>query len=147
MTRLALFVALALGGGFLIGYLNVPGSWYAGLEKPWFNPPNWVFAPVWSAIYILVAIVGWRTWERKSHGTAMQLWSLQMALNFVWSPVFFSAHLPGVALAIILTLFAVILAFIVCQWNSDRISSAIFVPYAAWVGFASVLNLSIVRLN
>ena len=63
----------------------------------------------------------------------MPLWLLQMALNFLWSPIFFSAHLPGVALAIILALFAVILAFIACQWNSDRISSVIFLPYAAWV--------------
>ena len=55
MVRLAVFVAFVLGGGFLIGYLNVPGSWYAGLNKPWFNPPNWIFAPVWSAIYLLIA--------------------------------------------------------------------------------------------
>lgn len=147
MMRLAVFVAFVLGGGFLIGYLNVPGSWYAGLNKPWFNPPNWIFAPVWTAIYLLVAIVGWRTWERSRQGMAMPLWLIQMALNFLWSPVFFSAHLPGVAFAIVLSLFVVILAFIVSQWNSDRISSAIFVPYAAWVGFASLLNFSIVRLN
>jgi len=70
-----------------------------------------------------------------------------MALNFLWSPIFFSAHLPGGALAIILALFGVNLAFVLRQWNSDRISSAMFVPYAAWVGFASLLNLSIVYLN
>ena len=147
MVRLAVFVAFVLGGGFLIGYINVPGSWYAGLNKPWFNPPNWIFAPVWSAIYLLIALAGWRTWERCGHGTAMRLWLLQMALNFLWSPIFFSAHLPGGALAIILALFGVNLAFVLRQWNSDRISSAMFVPYAAWVGFASLLNLSIVYLN
>src|SRR6476661_3091864 len=79
--RLAVFVVFVLGGGFLIGYLNVPGSWYAGLNKPWFNPPNWIFAPVWAAIYLLVAISGWRTWERYGQGSAMRLWLLQMALN------------------------------------------------------------------
>jgi len=77
----------------------------------------------------------------------MMLWLLQMSLNFLWSPVFFSAHMSAAALAIILALFAVILAFIVRQWNSDRISSAMFVPYAAWVCFASLLNGSIVYLN
>src|SRR6478735_7297121 len=102
MVRLAVFVAFVLGGGFLIGYLNVPGGWYAGLNKPWFNPPNCIFAPAWSAIYLLVAIAGWRTWERYGQGSAMRLWLLQMALNFLWSPIFFSAHLPGSALAIIM---------------------------------------------
>ena len=147
MMRLAVFIACVLGGGFLIGYLNVPGSWYAGLNKPWFNPPNWMFAPVWAVIYLLIAVVGSRTSELHRRGTAMRLWLLQMALNFLWPPIFFSAHLPGFALTIILALFVVILAFIVHQWNSDRISSALFVPYAAWVGFASLLNLSIVHLN
>ncbi|MBR1157408.1 tryptophan-rich sensory protein [Bradyrhizobium sp. JYMT SZCCT0428] len=147
MMRLTVFVAFVIGGGFLIGYLNVPGSWYAGLNKPWFNPPNWIFAPVWAAIYLLVAIPGWRTWERHRKEMAMLLWLVQMVLNFLWSPIFFFAHLPGVALAIILALFVVILAFIVRQWNLDRLSSVIFVPYAAWVGFASLLNLSIVGLN
>jgi translocator protein len=145
--HLAFFIVFVLGTGFLIGYLNVPGGWYADLDKPWFNPPNWIFAPAWAAIYLLIAIAGWRTWECDRHGTAMRLWWTQMALNFLWSPTFFSAHLPGGALAIILALFVAILAFIAQQWNSDRISSAIFVPYAAWVGFASLLNLSIVRLN
>ena len=147
MMRLAVFVIFVLGGGFLIGYLNAPGSWYAGLNKPWFNPPNWIFAPVWTAIYLLVAISGWRTWERHRQEMAMPLWLAQMALNFLWSPIFFSEHMPGVALAIILALVVVILAFIVHQWNLDRISSVIFVLYATWVGFASLLNLSIVRLN
>lgn len=147
MMRLAVFIACVLGGGFLIGYINVPGSWYAGLNKPWFNPPNWIFAPVWAVLYLLIAVAGSRTWERHRRGIAMRLWLLQMALNFLWSPIFFSAHLPGFALAIILALFVVILAFIARQWNSDRISSALFVPYSAWVGFAALLNLSIVHLN
>lgn len=145
--RLAVFVVFVLGGGFLIGYLNVPGSWYAGLNKPWYKPPNWIFAPVWAAIYLLVAVSGWRTWEWHRREMAMPLWLMQMALNFLWSPIFFSAHMPGVALAIILALFVVILVFIVRQWNLDRISSVMFALYAAWVGFASLLNLSIVRLN
>lgn len=147
MFGLALFVVLVVGTGFAIGYLNVPGGWYAGLNKPWFNPANWIFAPVWAVIYVLIAIAGWRTWNFGSRTTAMQLWAAQMALNFLWSPAFFSLHWPGVALAIIVSLFAVILTFIVKQWNNDRISSLLFFPYAAWIGFASMLNLAIVRLN
>ena len=147
MMRLAGFIVLVVGAGFTIGYLNVPGGWYAGLNKPWFNPSNWIFAPVWAVIYVLIAIAGWRTWDFDRHGTAMRLWLLQMALNFLWPPTFFSVHLPGAALAIILSLFAAILAFIVHQWNSDRISSVLFLPYATWIGFASMLNLAIVSLN
>lgn len=147
MIHLAVFVVFVVGTGFIIGYLNVPGGWYADLNKPWFNPPNWIFAPVWTAIYFLIAIAGWRTWERNRRHPAMRWWWTQMVLNFLWSPVFFSAHWTGGALAIILALLVSILAFIAQQWNQDRTSSAIFAPYAVWVGFASLLNLAIVRLN
>jgi translocator protein len=144
---LAVFVILVVGTGFAIGYWNAPGGWYAGLNKPWFNPANWIFAPVWAVIYVLIAIAGWRTRKFGARGPAMRLWFVQMALNFLWPPTFFSLHWPGVALAIILSLFAVILTFIVLQWKRDRISSVVFFPYAAWIGFASMLNLAIVSLN
>jgi tryptophan-rich sensory protein len=98
-------------------------------------------------VYLLVAIAGWRTWERDRNSTAMTLWWTQMALNFLWLPVFFTAHWPAAALAVILMLLAAILAFIARQWSDDRISAALFIPYAAWVGFASVLNFEIARLN
>lgn len=145
--RLALFIILVVGTGFTIGLLNPPGSWYAALAKPWFNPPNCIFAPVWSIIYLMVAIVGWRTFERGGDSTAMVLWGAQMALNFQWSPIFFTAHWPSVALAIIVMLFVAILGFIARQWSDDTIAAALFIPYAVWVGFASILNVAIVRLN
>ena len=147
MTGLAVFVVGVVGTGFTLGYLNMPDAWYAGLNKPWFNPPNWIFAPVWAVIYVLIAIAGWRTWNFDRRGTAMRLWFVQMGLNFLWPPTFFSAHWPGVALATILLLFAAIFAFIAWQWKRDGISSALFLPYAAWIGFASMLNLAIVKLN
>ena len=146
-SRLALFVVFVLGAGFATGFLNPPGDWYAALAKPWFNPPNWVFAPVWSVVYLLVAVAGWRTWEGGRNSMAMTLWWIQMALNLLWSPVFFTAHRPGVALAVILMLLVTILAFIARQRSRDRIAAALFIPYAAWVGFASILNFEIVRLN
>jgi translocator protein len=89
LIGLAIFVVLVVGPGFTIGYLNVPGGWYAGLNKPWFNPSNWIFAPVWAVIYVLIAIAGWRTWDLDRHGLAMRLWFVQMALNFLWPPTFF----------------------------------------------------------
>ena len=144
---LPLFLALVVGGGLAIGYFTAPGEWYAQLEKPGFNPPGWVFGPVWTVLYVLIAIAGWRVWRRDSSGRPMRLWWGQLALNFLWSPVFFAAHLIGPALAIVLLLLAVILGFIAAAWRQDRAAALLFVPYAAWVAFAAVLNASILVLN
>lgn len=95
MIGLAVFVALVVGIGFTIGYLNVPGGWYAGLNKPWFNPVNWIFAPVWAVIYVLIAVAGWLTWNIDRRGAGMRLWLAQMALNFLWPPTFFSCIGPA----------------------------------------------------
>jgi len=145
--RLATFIALTLGAGLTIGYLNVPGRWYAALNKPSFNPPDWIFAPVWIALFVLIGIVGWRTWERAPASAAMILWFVQLSLNFLWSPVFFSLNRIGTALVIVVAMFATITAFIVLQWSKDRASAVLFIPYAAWVGFATVLTSAIFRLN
>lgn len=147
IISLVLFVALVLGGGTLIGVSTAPGDWYAALAKPSFNPPNWIFAPVWSTLYVLIAVAGWRIWRHARASTAMGLWWLQLVLNFLWSPVFFSAHQIGAALAIIVTLLAAIFGFIVTAWRRDRVAALLFVPYAAWVAFASLLNASILMLN
>jgi tryptophan-rich sensory protein len=141
------FLVLVIGGGLAIGYLTAPGEWYAGLDKPSFNPPGWVFAPVWTALYVLIAVAGWRTFARDRRGWPMRLWWAQLALNFPWSPVFFTAHRIGLALAIVLLMLAAILAFIVMAWRQDRVAAWLFAPYAAWVGFASVLNGAIFALN
>ena len=144
---LALFVFFTLGGGTLIGVNNIPGDWYSGLEKPFFNPPNWIFGPVWSVLYVLIAIVGWRTWNRGPAGLPMQFWFGQLAANFLWSPAFFGMQQPGLALLVIAVLFALIVLFIRLTWNHDRTSAMLFLPYLAWVAFASLLNLSIWWLN
>ncbi len=144
---LAGFIVLVLGGGTLIGYATLPGDWYAGLAKPPFNPPNWIFGPVWSLLYIFIAIAGWRTWLRAAPQPAMQVWIVQLILNFLWSPIFFGARQIGIALIVILALLATILIFIALSWSRDRIAALLFVPYAAWVAFASLLNASIWRLN
>jgi benzodiazapine receptor len=144
---LILFVTLALGGGLAIGVVTAPGAWYAGLSKPSFNPPGWLFGPVWTVLYVLIAIAGWRVWQRDRTGRPVKLWWAQLGLNFVWSPVFFGAHQIGLAFFTILLLLAAILGFIALAWRLDRIAALLFLPYAAWVAFASVLNGSIWTLN
>jgi tryptophan-rich sensory protein len=144
---LVLFLVLVAGGGLLIGWFTAPGEWYAHLQKPAFNPPNWIFAPVWTVLYVLIAIAGWRAWQREAPALPMMLWWVQLALNFLWSPTFFAAHRIGLALAIVLLLLAVILAFIAASWRLDRVAALLFAPYAVWVAFASVLNASILMLN
>jgi translocator protein len=139
-----IFLAVVLGCGFAIGALFRPDAWYAALAKPPFNPPGWVFAPVWTALYAMIAVAGARTYER---GGGFMLWAAQLALNFAWTPVFFGLHRPGVALAIVVALLAVIVSFIQSRWTADRVSALLFVPYAAWVAFAAVLNGAIVALN
>lgn len=142
-----LFIALAVGGGLSIGYFTAKGDWYAQLEKPSFNPPGWVFGPVWTVLYVLIAVAGWRVWRQDPVGWPTRLWWGQLALNFLWSPTFFAAHLIGPALAIVLLLLAVILSFIVVSWRQDREAALLFIPYAVWVAFASLLNASILALN
>ena len=141
------FLVLTVGSGITIGFLTAPGEWYAGLAKPAFNPPNWIFAPVWTVLYILIAFAGWRTFERNRGGWVMRLWWAQLVLNFLWSPTFFAAHRIGLALLVILLLLAAILAFIIMSWRQDRVAAWLFAPYAAWVAFASVLNGAIWLLN
>jgi tryptophan-rich sensory protein len=146
-VSLFLFLLLVLGGGLAIGFLTAPGGWYAGLHKPAVNPPPWLFGPVWTLVYVLIAIAGWRIWHSERTGLAMQMWWAQLALNFLWSPVFFGAHQIGLALFIIVILLAVILGFIAKAWRSDRAAAWLFVPYAAWVAFASLLNGLIWMMN
>ncbi len=140
IVTFALFIALVLGGGILIGVLTPPDQWYAALAKPPFNPPGWIFAPAWTLLYILIAVAGWRTWQRGPRSAAMAVWCVQLALNFLWSPVFFGAHRPGAALFVVAALLATILAFIAMRWPRDRIAALCFTPYAAWVAFATLLN-------
>jgi benzodiazapine receptor len=141
------FLLVVLGVGSLIGIVTAPGEWYASLEKPPFNPPSWLFAPVWTTLYILIAIAGWRTFERDARSPEMALWIGQMLLNWLWSPLFFVLHWLWPAVAVIVVLVALILTFIARTWRHDRVSAWLFVPYAAWVCFATLLNVSLALLN
>ena len=95
----------------------------------------------------MIAYAGWRIWCRNPAGLAMQVWFGQLAFNFIWTPVFFGMRLPGLALVVLAAMLALIVLFIRLTWNRDRISAIAFLPYAAWVAFAGLLNLSIWWLN
>jgi len=141
------FVVVVLGMGIFIGTQSAPGDWYQNLQKPPFNPPNWIFGPVWTVLYICIAVAGWRTFRQAPRSVAMKVWVAQMVLNWAWSPVFFIAHQLWFALVILLGMLAAIVLFIVDRWQPDRTAALLFCPYAAWVGFAGVLNLSLALLN
>ncbi|MFP5077865.1 TspO/MBR family protein [Rhizobium sp. YIM 134829] len=143
----SLFILLVLGIGLAIGIINVPGDWYQSLNKPVFNPPNWIFAPVWTVLYIIIGYVGARTWLRDRHSKAMRFWFAQMLFNFAWSPLFFGLHELALALIVILALLISIFGFILTVRREDGLAAILFAPYAAWVAFASLLNGSILLLN
>lgn len=143
LTYAAFIIGVAFMGG-LIGVSTLPGEWYAGLQKPAFTPPNWVFGPVWAVLYVLIGWVGARKWL---YGGSVLLWWAQLGLNFIWSPVFFGLHMPEAALVIIALMWILIAVFIRREWQRDRLSARLFVPYLAWVTLASALNTGIVALN
>ncbi|SOE17053.1 TspO/MBR related protein [Hoeflea halophila] len=144
---LILFVVVTVAGGSLIGYASTPGPWYQELQKPPLNPPNWIFGPVWTTLYVFIGIAGARVFIRERGTWLPKVWLLQLVLNFAWSPVFFSLHRPDLSLAILLAMLVAILAFIALAWNRDRPSALLFLPYAAWVSFAGYLNAAIWWLN
>ncbi|MGY3239036.1 MULTISPECIES: TspO/MBR family protein [unclassified Bradyrhizobium] len=147
MLQLLILVLVVVGLGWLIGVTNLPGPWYAELAKPSFVPPNWAFPVAWTILYILIAVAGWRTLRREPRGRAMAFWIAQLVLNFAWSPVMFTMHRIGTALAILCGLFAAIVAYIALELSRDGLAAALLVPYAAWVAFAGVLNAAIWSLN
>ena len=147
MLQLLVFVVGVVGLGWLIGATNLPGEWYAGLVKPGFVPPNWAFPVAWTILYVMIAIAGWRTFRREPSGKAMLVWAVQLGLNFAWSPVMFTMHQIGAALVILIGLFVAIVTYIGLERSRDRLAAALFVPYAAWVAFAGVLNAAIWRMN
>jgi benzodiazapine receptor len=146
----ALAIAFAAGAiGSIATATNVDG-WYAAIEKPFFNPPNWVFGPVWSILYFWMGVSLYLLWirpkdERKK--AAFTLFGVQLMLNTLWSLVFFGLHAPWAGVGIIVVLLACIIGTIRLFWPLSRPAALLLVPYAAWVSFATVLNVSIAVLN
>ncbi len=141
------FAVSALGG--LITAQSV-GTWYQDLAKPPFNPPDWIFAPVWTALYLLMAIAAWRVWRRagwRDGRTALTAFGVQLALNLAWSATFFGLRMPGAAIVVALVLLAAIAFTTRRFWTIDRPAGLLLVPLLAWVAFATVLNTAIWWLN
>ena len=141
------FLVLTVGGGLIIGFVTRPDEWYVTLSKPWFTPPNSIFGPVWTLLYVMIGIAGWRTFIVGPLSAPISVWTIALVLNFAWSPVFFRLHSPAAALFIIVALLASIIAFIALSWSRDMLSALLFGPYAVWVFFATILNAAIWRLN
>lgn len=151
-----LALALFLAATFLVAWAStiftVPSipTWYAQLTKPSFNPPNEVFGPVWTLLYFLMAIAAWLVWKQpisQLRSQALLLFWVQLGLNFAWSLLFFRQHLIGFALVDILLLWLTIVLTGLQFFRLKKSAGWIFLPYLAWVSFASILNLAIWRLN
>lgn len=146
--HLVAFLFLAYAVAAIGGWATASSvqSWYPTLAKPPFNPPNWLFGPVWTVLYAMIGVAGWRLWPVAS-SALRSAWVAQLGLNLLWSLLFFGARMPAAALADIALMLAAILACVVLAWRRDRPASLLMIPYLCWTAFAALLNLEIVRLN
>lgn len=152
LLGLAGFLAACFAVSGIGGFVTATsvGSWYQALEKPAFNPPDWVFAPVWTALYILMAIAGWRVWlcaRSAARTTALIVFAGQLSLNLAWSILFFGLQSIGGALLEIVLLLSAIVVTTALFWRIDRPAAALLLPYALWVLYAALLNVSLWLLN
>lgn len=138
---------LACGAAASTGILFKPGQWYESLTKPRFTPPNWLFPVAWSIIYLLLAWAGYRLSLIPGSQTALALWAAQIALNTLWTPVFFGAHQLFVGMVILTLLWMVVATMVVLAMQLDVIAGLTLLPYLAWLSVAGALNLSILRNN
>ncbi len=139
----------AAGVGSSITVPQIP-TWYAELNKPSFNPPNWLFGPVWTALYLMMAISAWLVWLKSgwlNAPGALGVFCFQLLLNTAWSAIFFGLENPLAAAIEIVLLWLAIGACILTFWRHSQVASLLLTPYLAWVTFAAVLNFSIVALN
>jgi benzodiazapine receptor len=152
-VKSAVSIMVALSAGFIGSLFTTPSiaGWYQELVKPTLAPPNWIFAPVWTSLFLLMGVAAFLIWKkglaRKDIKTALGLFVFQLALNALWSIIFFGAHAPGWALLEIILLWIAILATMLSFWKISRIAGSLMLPYFLWVTFAIYLNYSIFILN
>jgi tryptophan-rich sensory protein len=152
MWTLALCIAvcfMAAGIGSMFTGSSV-GTWYPTLRKPVWTPPDWVFGPVWTLLYLMMGVSVWLVWRRRQltgGGMALGLFALQLTLNVFWSVLFFGLRSPLAGLVDIVLLWAAILATLVVFWRISPVAGALLVPYWLWVSFAAVLNVAIWSMN
>jgi translocator protein len=136
-----------LAGAF--GSQFQPGAWYAALDKPSWNPPSWVFGPVWTVLYIMMGVAAWLVWDRyrSAARAALAVFVVQVVFNGLWSYLFFGLQSPALAFAGIVILWSLIVTTLVLFWRARTVAGVLLLPYLAWVSFAAVLNFTIWQLN
>lgn len=142
-----LVAVLAVGA---IGAFFTPGAWYASLNKPTWNPPNWIFGPVWTALYIMIAVSGWLVWccgAVAGRSLALSVYCVQLVLNAAWSWLFFGLQRPDLAFIEIVMLWVAILLTVATFRRLSNLAAVLLIPYFLWVTFAAFLNWNLWRLN
>lgn len=153
ILKLIISVAIPLIVGGVSGFFTATGveSWYQTINKPSWNPPNWVFAPVWTTLYIMMGVALFLVWKSDSSEilkrTAITLFTIQLFLNFFWSFIFFGQQEIGWALVEIIAMWLFILLTIFAFANVSKLAAWLLVPYISWVSFATILNYTIWKLN
>jgi benzodiazapine receptor len=153
VTKILILIVICLGIGYIAGMVTQNGieTWYATIEKPSFNPPNWIFAPVWTVLYICIAIAGGIIWDKIDTNPlakkALLFFAIQLVLNTVWSFLFFGLKNPLVALIEIILLLLMIYETYMLFAKISKVAGYLFLPYLLWVSFAMFLNASIWWLN
>ncbi len=151
--KLIISIAIPVLIGGLSGFFTASGvySWYQTIQKPSWNPPSWIFAPVWTTLYVMMGISLFLVWKADATAQikrkAIVLFSIQLALNFSWSLIFFSLQQPGWALVEIIVMWFFILLTILAFAPINRIAAWLLVPYISWVSFATILNYTLWKLN
>lgn len=139
----AVAVAAGLGGVAAAS----AGSTYAALDRPSFAPPAGVFGPVWTVLYVMIAVAGWLTWRQVGWDRSLTAWAVQLVLNAAWTPLFFGADRYGLALVEIVVLLLAVLVTTALFWTRRRVAALLMAPYVGWVAFATALNAAIWHLN
>ena len=154
MNASSLLMLFAFGGASFgaasAGAIFRPGEWYRRLDKPRWRPPDWLFAPVWTLLYAMIASSGWLVWREKGLADAsvpLTAYAVQLVLNAAWTPIFFGLRRPGLAAIEIAILWASIVATIFFFYPVSPSAAGLLVPYLVWVSFAAALNISIWRRN
>lgn len=140
------FLAI-VGAAAASGAVFMPGSWYASLRKPTWTPPDWLFGPAWTVLYIMIAVAGWLVWSVDGFGIALAVWGANIFFNAAWSWLMFGRHRIELAFLDALAMLLTIVAFIAVAKTSSPTAALLFIPYLAWVVFAAALNFEILRRN
>ncbi|MFA5955539.1 TspO/MBR family protein [Hyphomicrobium sp.] len=145
---LSLFPFLGIvAAAALSGVKFMPGHWYSTLQKPSWTPPDWLFGPAWTILYIMIAVAGWLVWSVEGAGVALAVWCLNLGFNAAWSWLMFGRHRIGWAFMDAMAMLVTILAFLIIARPISSTAALLFIPYLGWVAFAAALNFEILQRN